>query len=71
MGLLVYLHRRLNEFKNSQIHDLWLYTRVVITADNLMRVLISFTSVASHMYSMLRDYKDGLRKPILRNRMLL
>ena len=34
-----------------------------------MHVFISFTSVASHVYicSMLRDYKDGLRKAILRN----
>ena len=67
VGHLVYWHRRLNELKNSCISD----TRFVgytLSGHNL-NACIHLHHFC--LYSMLREYKDGLRKAILRNNMLL
>ena len=52
---------------------LWLYT-LVIAADNLnacLHLLYFCSSSHVHSDSMLRENKDGLRKAILRNGVLL
>ena len=56
------------------VHDFVAIHLVVITADNL-NACIHFLYFCSFSHvnqgSMLREYKDGLRKAILRNSMLL
>ena len=72
-NVCTYIPLALKELRiHMQIHDFVAIHLVVITADNLnacihLLYFCSFSRV--NQDSMLREYKDGLRKAILRNRM--